>query len=349
MSKKKNKGHGVIKPVVIGIIFLVVASFQLYTLGESLFAYLDRQQFVHKGLTIPLEGTYYGYYMPDLFASSSLHVKILPAEHPTLTMLFLDWGSKSAFPSQNMYMLSKLGIVPVITWEPWDAKLHTSYQPSFAPRRIVAGAYDDYIRQFARDIAIYQKPIFLRFAHEMNGNWYPWGSVGKNTPAEYKAMWRHVHDIFQQEHAGNVLWIWSPNNTDSTGSIENIESYYPGTEFVDWVGFSAFNWGEQHGYHWKTFREIAGPVYAKMEFLNKPVMVAEMSSTNVGGIKEQWFDETLTSGLQFFPNIKAVIFYNANFGEYEFRLGGGMNEGTVISKHILTNPFFLTQLEFQAR
>ena len=69
----------------------------------------------------------------------------------------------------------------------------------------------------------------------------------------------------------------------------------------------------------------------------------------MGGIKEQWFDETLTNGLQFFPNIKGVIFYNANFGEYEFRLGGGMNEKTVISKHILTSPYFLSQLEFQAR
>ncbi len=349
MSKKKTVSYKAIKPVIIGTIFLIVASFQLYSLGESLFAYLDRQQFSHKGLAIPLEGTYYGYYMPDLFAGNSPHVKILPQEHPTLTLLFLDWGNKNIFASQNMYSISTLGIIPVITWEPWDAKLHNSYQADYTPKRIANGVYDDYIRQFARDIAIYSKPVFLRFAHEMNGNWYPWGKVGKNTPQDYIAMWRHVYTIFEQENATNVLWVWSPNNTDSSGSVESLLAYYPGTEFVDWVGFSAFNWGEQHGYHWKSFREIAEPVYAKLEFLNKPILVAEMSSTNVGGIKEQWFDETLSNGLQFFPNIKGVVFYNDNFGEYEFRLGGGMNVDTVITKHILSNPYFLTQPEYQAR
>ncbi len=36
-------------------------------------------------------------------------------------------------------------------------------------------------------------PIILRFAHEMNGRWYPW-SIGRydNTPERYRKAWRHI-------------------------------------------------------------------------------------------------------------------------------------------------------------
>jgi hypothetical protein len=350
MRTRKKPASLLLPYILIGIVFLLTIVLQGLTLFRTISGFIDTMQFAHKGLAVPLEGVYYGYYMPDLFADQQHpHVAVVPKEHPTLTLLFADWGSESSFPDQDLYRVSTMGIVPIITWEPWDVRNHNPIQPAFSPRLIARGIYDQYIRQFARDAAAYKKPVFIRLAHEMNGNWYPWGAVNGNTPAEYIAMWRHVHDIFMNEKAGNVIWLWSPNNTDIHGLADNVLSYYPGDTYVDWVGFSAFNWGEQNGYHWKSFREIAEPIYSKLEFLDKPVMVAEVSSTNTGGIKEQWFEETLRNGLEFFPNIKGVVFYNANFGLYEFQLSAGMNHETIIRKRIMHSAYFLTTLEFQAR
>ena len=48
--------------------------------------------------------------------------------------------------------------------------------------------------------ANYEKPLYLRFAHEMNGGWFPWGvGTNGNGPADYVAAWRHIHDIFEQK------------------------------------------------------------------------------------------------------------------------------------------------------
>ena len=36
----------------------------------------------------------------------------------------------------------------------------------------------------------------------MNGWWWPWSEqLNGNNPGEFVAAWRHVHDIFVQQHA----------------------------------------------------------------------------------------------------------------------------------------------------
>jgi mannan endo-1,4-beta-mannosidase len=38
----------------------------------------------------------------------------------------------------------------------------------------------------------------------MNGNWFSWNGDSANRPADFVAMWRHVHDLFAHEGATNV-------------------------------------------------------------------------------------------------------------------------------------------------
>ena len=65
--------------------------------------------------------------------------------------------------------------------------------------------------RWARALAAFGGPVRLRFAQEMNGDWYPWGAgTNGNTPAEFVRAWRHVHDIFTAAGATNVQWVWSP-------------------------------------------------------------------------------------------------------------------------------------------
>jgi hypothetical protein len=93
------------------------------------------------------------------------------------------------------------GRIPMATWEP-----HTAVLPD-----ITAGTHDELVRSRARDAKKLGKPMFLRFAHEMNGDWYSWGGPKNENeagPGKYLAAWRHLHDIFESEGASNVLWVW---------------------------------------------------------------------------------------------------------------------------------------------
>jgi len=47
----------------------------------------------------------------------------------------------------------------------------------------------------------------------MNGDWIPWCAFqyGMDTDL-YVEAWRRVHRIFQEEGAGNALFVWNPND-----------------------------------------------------------------------------------------------------------------------------------------
>ena len=77
--------------------------------------------------------------------------------------------------------------------------------------RIVCGAFDDYVSAMAPGIRGLDYPVAIRFAHEMNGFWYPWCEQSNgDRPGDYVNGWRHVHDIFSQDAVHNVIWVWSP-------------------------------------------------------------------------------------------------------------------------------------------
>ncbi|HEY0444497.1 MAG TPA: glycosyl hydrolase [Candidatus Limnocylindrales bacterium] len=112
-------------------------------------------------------------------------------------------------------------------------------------------------------------PTIVRFAHEMNGTWYPWGQ----NPAAYIAAFRIVADAI---HAGarTSAMLWAPNqgegypftggqyhpapgtaafravDTNHDGKLDPGDDpyapYWPGADSVDWVGMSLYHWGTAH-------------------------------------------------------------------------------------------------------
>ena len=91
-------------------------------------------------------------------------------------------------------------------------------------------------------------PLLLRFAHEMNADWYPWDGVRASAPgthdgpARYVAAWRHVHAVFAAAGATNVRWVWSPNHRSIPAAAWNDAArYYPGDDVVDWIGVDGYD------------------------------------------------------------------------------------------------------------
>jgi hypothetical protein len=116
------------------------------------------------------------------------------------------------------------------------------------PRRIsmaelAAGAYDSYIRSYAREVRSFGCHVVLSFGHEMNGWWYPWG-LPDTKPRTFKAAWRHFVGVFAAEHVTNVIWSWDPTHQYSRykrGKVAYPASkFYPGNQYVDWIGIDGY-------------------------------------------------------------------------------------------------------------
>ncbi|HBL52278.1 MAG: hypothetical protein A3D24_01380 [Candidatus Blackburnbacteria bacterium RIFCSPHIGHO2_02_FULL_39_13] len=296
-------------------------------------------------LLVPTNGVYYGYYLPELNKQPyNSPTNLMEGEKPTLVMYYQDWSKSSGFNKDFVQSLYNKNVIPVITWEPWDSQQTNTKlinQNEYSLEAIIQGKHDNYIRAWAKGAAKFKNPFFLRFAHEMNGNWYPWGNVNGNTPEDYKAMWIHVHDIFEQEGASNVIWAWTPNNTDENGNNENVLEYFPGHMYVDWVGFSGFNWGKTYSFNrWTSFKDLSKGIYQHLVQLNLPIMVAETSSVSRGGNKTLWLKKTLTEDIPSMKLIKAVIFYNQDFKAADFSLESQATH-LAIENDITKNAYYI--------
>lgn len=234
---------------------------------------------------------------------------------PAIVMWYQDWATagNSAFDPLKMRAVTSRGAMPMITWEPWDATAGVD-QLSYSLSAVIAGAHDAFIRQWARAAARWGKPFYLKFAHEMNGNWYPWAAnVNGNSAAQYTTMWKHVHAIFRQEKATNVRWVWSPNIA-YPGSTP-FASVYPGDAAVDWVGLDGYNFGASQSWsHWESFAEVFGPSYDSVtRIASKPMLIGETASSELGGEKATWITQGLLADAPYrFPRLRAVVWFDEN-------------------------------------
>ena len=74
-------------------------------------------------------------------------------------------------------------------------------------------------------------PIVFRPFHEMNGNWFWWGSAATNA-TNYKALYALIVD-YVKARTKSVLFCWSPNTPVDF-------NYYPGNNYIDIIGVDGY-------------------------------------------------------------------------------------------------------------
>ena len=256
--------------------------------------------------------------LPESFAGvTALESRI--GEPFAVISFYQAWGDRpdeSDFPLRAASTIDRLGSIPMITWEPWVKDFDPALRPNLPPpakreyaslASIARGDYDFYITRWAASAAQYRKPLFLRFAHEMNDPYrYPWGPQNGNRPDDFIAAWKHVHLVFQKMNATNVLWVWSPHI-----SMPWFEYYYPGDEWVDWIGTGVLNYGDTAPWsRWWTFHQIIEKAYPALLKLHKPIMITEFGSVTSGGDAAKWYEQALRDAHEKYGAIRSIIFFN---------------------------------------
>jgi hypothetical protein len=254
---------------------------------------------------------------------------------PALWTVWSDWGSRGgrancvkgvgtcAFPTELARGIGSRGVTPFIWWQPTDPAVDRS-DPCTEPvarsayasyPQITKGKHDKYIRDWAKAAKAYGKPVIVRFAHEMNGTWFPWSICDKNgnTPKAFIAAWRHIVNEFRSVGARNVKFLWSPYNTESGG----YAPFYPGNAHVDYVGVTSLNWGNER------WRPLSGLLERPMKVLQnvsrtsanpkgKPVILSEVGSNHLGGDKPGWIRDGYAHAYKKYPAIRAMVYFDIN-------------------------------------
>jgi hypothetical protein len=204
-----------------------------------------------------------------------------------------------------------------------DSTLMISWN-SPAYSEINTGSQDSVISAAGRNLAAMGKPTLLRWAWEMNGDWFPWdGTHNGEDTAGYIKAWKRIHGLFADAGADNVAWVWSPNwNSGPNVSWNKMQRYYPGDAYVDWVGVSAYDFDSESPH------TLLSPIVSAYGG-SKPIILSETSAIDHGGnTKASWTDD-LSAYVRKTPQIGALVWFDTNTQsgtDYDFRIDSSSSE-----------------------
>ncbi len=254
-------------------------------------------------------------------------VTTLAGEAPTVVLAFSDFSRE--LDVAGLESVTARGAVPLVTWEPWVAGGGVT-QPEYALDRITAGDFDPYLRRWADGLRTFGRPVMLRFAHEMNGDWYPWAEgVNGNEAGDYAAAWRHVHHVVTAAGASNVSWVWSPN-VPYPGSVP-LAGLYPGAASVDVVALDGYNFGTSQSWSsWVVPEQLFGAGLQQLRTLapGLPVIIAETASSELGGVKADWA-RSLFAYLATQSDVTAVVWFH-HLKETDWRIDSSPGSATAV-------------------
>lgn len=242
---------------------------------------------------------------------------------PSVVMFFRDLGFNRGFPSSYIEIIDSAGSIPMISWELniWGGNKGTDYLNTILEKK-----FDSYFIQWSRNCKRWGKPVFIRPGFEMNGNWFSWCG----NPDKFKAAWKHIYKLFKKEGCNNAIWVWSPNTKSFPDEEWNqMEKYYPGDQFVDWVGLDGYNRGDeipgQSNSKWITYQTIFNIPLERLNKLtpDKPIMIAEIGcAESASNSKAEWIEDAFKN-MTNHPGLKLLIWFNYDKrreGEADWRI-----------------------------
>lgn len=252
--------------------------------------------------------------------------------------LYRDFGKHSAFPLTEARNAAARGSQLLIAWEPWDSERGTIAQPDMTPATVLAGNYNQLLDSWASSAKTFGKPVMIRFAPEMNGDWRPWSpGVAGGTTTDFNKMWRYVVDRFDAAGVTNVRWVWSPY-VEVAESVP-MKQLYPGDAYVDYVAIDGFNWGSTRVWGWQSYDDIFASSVARLAEVapGKPWMIAEVGCAP-GGKKAEWTQALFTRAQK--DGAAAVVWFEVN-KETDWRVTADKKTTQAVAR-LLSNTGWLT-------
>ncbi|MBT2596002.1 hypothetical protein J7I92_12155 [Arthrobacter sp. ISL-72] len=167
------------------------------------------------------------------------------------------------------------------------------------PRDGLDSVTPEVLASFTKDLTTWTRmgiPIMVRFGHEMNGSWYPWGQQPTLFIEKFRQVAAAVHPV-----PGTTM-LWAPNEgggypfsggqhaaTAGTENFRDLDTnhdgvlsmdddpyapYWPGDDAVDWVGLTVYHFGDVYPWGKNKIPE-AGKLEAKITGTYKSALLDE--------------------------------------------------------------------------
>ena len=249
-----------------------------------------------------------------------------------------QWYRGLLFPRERVLTIWRHGAVPYIAFLPSSGvfygpgpKQHNPEQ-RFTLQRIIDGVFDPQLRAWADGARSLGVPLLLSFGAEVNDEWGPWNARwngadqtdGYGDPTypdgaeRYRDAFRHLVRLFWDEGATSVAFVFHVDSYRPYHGWNTVEGYYPGDQYVDWLGISDYGTLDPRIPMSPFARklDVSGVYRTLTELSRRPVAIVEMGTVErAAGEKAAWIRgafHALRSGR--YPRVRAAVWWSMDSG-----------------------------------
>jgi len=278
----------------------------------------------------------------------------LTGKKPAWVYFSDNWFNGIKFPKQKTEIIRDYGSVPFIRLMSRKNFHENNSDPFYSLYKIIDGVFDEELTAYAYDAKKFGGPLMIEFGTEMNGDWFPWSGVFCNkNPEIFKNAFIHIIDIFRNQNAENVTWVFHVNYDSSPDeNWNNMSAYYPGDEYIDWIGMSIY--GAQHPKdEWVSINDIFETAYQKLSGISpaKPLAVFEFGVIE-NERKPVWINDffALLKDKKY-SRIKGISYWHSNWdnedGTCSYMRVDSSPESLEAYKKNITDSFFQNKIKFK--
>lgn len=278
-------------------------SLRAYQKGIARSVFTSKAHIVSIKLQVPPHGSIYHAANPgfggteDNVTSASIKSFEGTAEKKIVWAYFSNnWYDLIKFPYSAVKTIHESGKIPFIRLMPRSDFKVGGPDSRYTMQKIIDGQFDKELTQWALDAKKSAIPLLVEFGTEVNGDWFPWngtynGKSLKNTygdpvqvdgPERFRDAYRHIVTLFRNNKADNITWFFHVNASgDPEESWNEIDQYYPGDAYIDWLGISVYGTQTKEETY-QSFNEIMDKVYPEItKISNKPIAILEWGITEI--------------------------------------------------------------------
>jgi hypothetical protein len=189
-------------------------------------------------------------------------------------------------------------------------------------RQVADGAADARLVNEARYLKkVWPYRTFLAPHHEPENEVQAWAGSGY-TARDYRAMYRHVVDVFRDQGADKVVWVMNYMGAQKWALTDWYDDLWPGARYVDWIAFDPYKTvglgGQDGGFdtlvnqYWGTTSWRGAYRWSRREHPHKPVMLAEWGVGERAG-DPSWkadFFRRIPAQLERFKYLRALVYFD---------------------------------------
>ena len=330
-----------------------------------------------KKLAIPPNNKIYLAAFPDFGGTEDIVTKERLSDFENLVDKPLAWAYFSNnwtdekdgihFPKDEVNTIKNHGRIPFVRMmarQNFDQYVRC---PKYTMDNFLLGYYDEDLKQWAKDAKAYGAPLLVEFGTEANGSWFPWNAKWNSLPTKneygdpdlydgmekFRDVYRRIIDICNQEGADNITWFYHVDAySDPVENWNNMTGYYPGDEYIDWIGVSVYG-PQETSEGWWSFQDVLDDSWEEIASISneKPIAILEWGVIEKGNPnkKANWIKnaiKTVVSGGKYFPKIKAMSYWHENFDQTLLRIDSSP-KALKAYKNGIQNDDFISELIFE--